>query len=107
MGWFRYCAVVGVVHALLLGGVGAGPLYAQSGATAAILGTVTDGRGVPVVGASVELSDPAMGLRAAARSDAAGRFHLAGLRPGGPYTFVVTRLGSARYGRRESQVRAR
>ncbi len=57
--------------------------------TSQIRGTVTNA-GTPVAGATVVATDVASGTRAETSTDAGGGYSLAGLRPGGPFTVVVT-----------------
>ena len=57
--------------------------------TATIRGTVTNA-GQPVAGASVVVTDVAQGTRREVTSGDDGSFNITGLRPGGPYTVVVT-----------------
>jgi hypothetical protein len=57
--------------------------------TSTIRGTVTNA-GTPVAGATVVATDVASGTRAETSTDAGGGYSLAGLRPGGPFTVVVT-----------------
>ena len=57
--------------------------------TSSIRGTVTSG-GQPVAGAEVVATDVASGTRSSTSTGTDGGFSLPGLRPGGPYTVVVT-----------------
>lgn len=78
---------------------------AQGGVSATIIGTVVDSAAAPISGASVLLEDSATGLRSATVTDSEGRFTLANLRPGGPYTLTVTQMGWAPLQRREIRLR--
>ena len=66
---------------------------AQGVTTAGVAGRVLDDGGRPIAGARVEFRHDDTGATHAAVSDEAGRFSLANLRPGGPYTLEVTRIG--------------
>ena len=57
--------------------------------TAAIRGTVTSA-GTPVAGATVLATETQSGTRSTATTNTDGSFSFNGLRPGGPYTVVVT-----------------
>ena len=66
---------------------------AQGITTAGVSGRVLDDAGRAVPGARVEFRHTDTGAMYATVSDGAGRFSLANLRPGGPYTLEVTRIG--------------
>ena len=89
-------------RARLLGGlallvVGWGPLAgsaaAQGVTTSGVAGRVTDEDGVPVPGARVEIGRDDTGETATTVTDPDGRFGFTNLRPGGPYSLEVSRIG--------------
>ncbi len=89
-----------VAVALVLAGAafglttGAHPLSATQGiTTAAASGRVADQDGQPVAGAQIDLRHANTGAAYATASDEEGRFNFANLRPGGPYTLTVARIG--------------
>ncbi|MCH9007251.1 TonB-dependent receptor [candidate division KSB1 bacterium] len=67
--------------------------FAQGITTAALNGTITDQSGEPLAGANVvAVHEPTGGISgAASRSD--GRFNIAGVRVGGPYTVTASFIG--------------
>ena len=65
----------------------------QGVTTAGVSGFVLDEAGRPVAGARVEFRHAETGATHTTASDEAGRFSLANLRPGGPWTLEVTRIG--------------
>lgn len=69
-----------------------GLLYAQTGGTGAISGTVTDPTGAVVVGAQVKVTDVATGETRTAQSNDHGLFVVSLLQPG-QYKVVVTKQG--------------
>ena len=76
-------------------------LSAQGVTTAGVAGRVVDAAGAPVAGARIEFLHTLTGASHAALSDADGRFSLANLRPGGPYTLEATRIGMQRVTRED------
>jgi hypothetical protein len=68
------------------------PAFAQN-TTSAITGRVVDGNGRPVSGATVAIRHVDSGSTTNATTDGEGRYAARGLRPGGPYTIVVTSGG--------------
>ena len=60
--------------------------FGQGNTTSAISGSVTDKQGQAVAGATVTVLHEPSGTKAVTTTRANGRFDLAGLRPGGPYT---------------------
>lgn len=72
-----------------------GPVGAQSQTTSAVRGTVvrTDSTGIPE--ALVRLRHEPTGTERTVLTDAGGRFLMALLQPGGPYTLTVSLLGYA------------
>lgn len=67
-------------------------LYAQGETTAGIVGTVLDQSGGAISGAAVTAVNKETGVTRIAKTDAAGRFNLAQLKPG-PYTVKVEAEG--------------
>ncbi len=86
---------VGVALICLFLGLAVHPpaVSAQGVTTAGVAGRVLDDAGRAIPGARVEFRHTATGATYATLSDGAGRFSLANLRPGGPYTLEVTRIG--------------
>ncbi len=58
------------------------PCLAQTAATGAILGAVTDPTGAAVVGAGVELVNSATGVKSAVATGAEGQYAFPGVNPG-------------------------
>ena len=71
------------------------PISAQGISTAGLRGRVLDKEGAPVEGAVVTLEHTETGATNTAITTADGRYTLRSLRPGGPYTMTVTRIGFA------------
>ena len=69
------------------------PLAAQGISTAGLRGRVVDQAGDPVEAALVTLEHTETGATNTAVTTPDGRYSLRGLRPGGPYTMTVTRIG--------------
>ena len=65
----------------------------QGVTTAGVAGFVLDPDGRPIAGARVEFRHLETGATHTTVSDEAGRFSLANLRPGGPWTLEVARIG--------------
>lgn len=68
--------------------------FAQGVTTASFSGVVTDDKGETVPGASIIATHVPTGTKYATSSRDDGRFNLAGLRVGGPYTVKVSFIGS-------------
>ena len=68
-------------------------LAGQGVTTAGVAGLVLDPDGRPIAGALVEFRHTETGATHTTVSDEAGRFSLANLRPGGPWTLEATRIG--------------
>lgn len=83
----RVCAVL-----LALAGAGGAPAAAQV-TTGGITGRVTDSAGAVVPEATVEVVDPATGLRRNVAVRSNGMFLVQGLEPGGPYRVTVRAIG--------------
>lgn len=66
---------------------------AQGITTASISGVVTDQQGTPLVGANIVAVHEPTGTTYGAASRSDGRFNIAGLRVGGPYTVTATYIG--------------
>ncbi|MYI05996.1 MAG: carboxypeptidase regulatory-like domain-containing protein, partial [Gemmatimonadetes bacterium] len=71
----------------------AAPLAAQGVSTAGLRGRVLDQDGAAVEAALVTLEHTETGATNTALTTADGRYTLRSLRPGGPYTMTVTRIG--------------
>src|ERR1039458_8146579 len=84
------CAFVAFVVCVLF--TACGRLYAQTGATGAITGTVADPTGPMVVGAQVKVTDVATGETRTLQSNDHGLYVASLLQPG-QYTVVVTKQG--------------
>jgi len=79
---------------LAVGGArSATPLTAQGVTTAAIRGRVLDDTGMPVVGATVVLSNTSTGQRFQGTSRAGGLYNLENVAVGGPYTIEARSIG--------------
>ncbi|MFN0139285.1 MAG: carboxypeptidase regulatory-like domain-containing protein, partial [Pyrinomonadaceae bacterium] len=61
--------------------------------TSEIVGSISDGQGKPVAGASVEATHVPSGTVYNTETNESGRYALPGLRVGGPYTIKVTAAG--------------
>ncbi|MGE5480448.1 MAG: TonB-dependent receptor [Chloroflexota bacterium] len=70
--------------------------FSQGVTTAAMNGLVADDVGKPLAGATVQATHIPTGTRSGAVTNSAGRYNIRGLRPGGPYSVVVTMVGFAR-----------
>ncbi|MBW3654855.1 MAG: carboxypeptidase-like regulatory domain-containing protein, partial [Gemmatimonadetes bacterium] len=81
-----------LLFAVLAGVFSPVALWAQV-TTGSLSGTVTTGAGEPVSGASVSAVHQPSGTRYTGTTRADGRFQIAGMRVGGPYTVTVARLG--------------
>ncbi|MYJ69297.1 MAG: carboxypeptidase regulatory-like domain-containing protein, partial [Gemmatimonadetes bacterium] len=82
----------------------AAPLTAQGVSTAGLRGRVLDQEGVAVEGALVSLEHTETGATNTAITTADGRYTLRSLRPGGPYTLTVTRIGFGEQTREELEL---
>ena len=71
----------------------AAPLTAQGISTAGLRGRVLDQDGTPVEAALITLVQTETGATRTAITSPDGRYTLRNLRPGGPYTMTVTRIG--------------
>src|SRR5438445_4054960 len=76
--------------------------WAQS-ATTLVRGTITDPKGAVVVGASVNLADPANGFSRSTKSDESGAYQFVQIPPG-TYNFTVAAPGFARVENRGVQL---
>jgi hypothetical protein len=72
--------------------VSAAPVFAQN-TTAGVSGRVTAADGKPVAGATVSITHVESGSTTTTTTDAEGRYTSRGLRPGGPYTIVISKGG--------------
>lgn len=82
-----------VLAVLLVSLASAAPIAAQGVTTAGIAGLITDASGLPVPDVAIEVRHEGTGAVSRAVSDASGRFRVANLRPGGPYTLTAARIG--------------
>ena len=89
----RHAASFALAGIALACASGAAPLSAQGVTTAGVAGRVVDADGAPVAGARIEFRHALTGATHATVSDAEGRFSLANLRPGGPWTLEAARIG--------------
>lgn len=78
---------------LLTGATLPAPLGAQAGGSSSLGGVTVDPSGTPLSGVEIRIRHVPTGTLAVAVSDSEGRFRLANLRPGGPYTVEARRLG--------------
>lgn len=94
-----------IIGALALVLAAAAPrLGAQGVTTSAVAGTVTDEAGRPIAGAQVIVRNEATGFARATVTNAAGRFFVGNLLPGGPYAVAVRAGGYAPQERRGLQL---
>jgi hypothetical protein len=77
--------------------VGGSALSAQGVTTSSIRGVIADEGGRPVVGARILAEHTPSGTRYQATSRNDGRFTMAGMRVGGPYTVTATAIGFERH----------
>ncbi len=80
------------------------PIAAQGVSTAGLRGRVLDREGAPVEGALVTLEHTETGATNTAITTADGRYTLRSLRPGGPYTLTITRIGFGEQTREELEL---
>ncbi len=73
--------------------ISAMPLDAQGVTTSAVTGMVTSDAGTPLAGARVSVTDSRTGVTRRVSTNDVGRFYVAHLQPGGPYTIQVRILG--------------
>lgn len=85
--------MLALVTALLLGG--ALPLGAQGITSGSIAGLVTDETGAPIENAQVSVTNRQTGVTLRGTTRDNGRYSIAGLEPGGPYTVTIRRIGFA------------
>lgn len=83
---------LGVAPLALGAAMFAAPVFAQE-TTAVIQGQVLTSAGTPAAGAAVEVLHVPTGTRSTTTTNAEGRFNIANLRPGGPYTVRATGTG--------------
>lgn len=72
--------------------------------TSEIVGTITDGQGKPVAGASVEATHVPSGTVYNTETNDSGRYALPGMRVGGPYTIKVMAAGFKEQSRENLQL---
>ncbi len=87
----RATCAAGAVAALAV--VSAMPLDAQGVTTSAVTGMVTSDAGTPLAGARVSVTDSRTGVTRRVSTNDVGRFYVAHLQPGGPYTIQARILG--------------
>jgi hypothetical protein len=87
----HYYPVVAMLLVLVCPSVAA----AQGAALSGIRGTVTDAAGAPVAQVRIEIRADATGRSAAGLTDAEGRYIVANVAAGGPYTITTSHLGYA------------
>ncbi len=63
--------------------------------TATLSGTVTDGKGAAIDGATIVLKFEPTGYTTTVQSSGKGSFYVSNLQPGGPYTITVSYVGRA------------
>ena len=85
-------------------GLAAAPLTAQGVSTAGLRGRILDQEGAGVEGALITLEHTETGATNTALTTAEGRYALRSLRPGGPYTMTVTRIGFGEHTREEIEL---
>jgi hypothetical protein len=78
---------------------------AQNPSNAVLRGRVTDAQGSPLASAQVTVVHGPTGAQVRALTDAGGLYQLTGMRPGGPYTVRVSRLGYASAARSDVELR--
>ncbi|HEX7781868.1 MAG TPA: carboxypeptidase regulatory-like domain-containing protein [Sphingobium sp.] len=88
---FRIALVASVASLTTVAAFVAPAAHAQE-TTSSIRGAVSSG-GAPIAGATVEITNVATGTKSTAVTGASGAFVANGLRPGGPYTVMVTAPG--------------
>ena len=73
--------------------------WAQGVTTAAMNGTITDGKGAPLPGATVVATHTPTGTTYGVGTNTDGRFNLQNMRVGGPYTVKVSFVGYSDFSR--------
>jgi hypothetical protein len=68
-------------------------LRAQGVTSASISGVVTDAKGEPIPGATIQVTHLPSGTKYGTSGQLDGRFYIRGLRVGGPYKIVVSEIG--------------
>jgi hypothetical protein len=81
----------------IIGAASTSNLFAQGVTTASIHGVVTDSKGATLPGATIIVTHLPTGTVYSAATRADGRFNLANLRVGGPYTFKISFIGFKDY----------
>lgn len=89
----RLLVALGLVGACLFGSTQS--LSAQGITSGSIAGVVTDESGAPIEAAQVTVTNVQTGVAQRGVTRDAGRYSIAGLEPGGPYTVTVRRIGFA------------
>lgn len=89
----RLFMALGLVGACFLGNTQSAS--AQGVTSGAIAGTVTDSSGAPIESAQIQITNSQTGVTQRGQTREGGRYNIAGLEPGGPYTVTVRRIGFA------------
>ena len=93
----RWSLTLAALAALVMGGivVPSSIASAQGVTSGAITGVVTDETGAPIESVQIQVTNTATGTQQGAVTREGGRYSIAGLEPGGPYTVVIRRIGFA------------
>lgn len=93
----RWSLTLAALAALVMGGivVPSSIASAQGVTSGAITGVVTDETGAPIESVQIQVTNTATGTQQGALTREGGRYSIAGLEPGGPYTVVIRRIGYA------------
>lgn len=82
---------------IIIGAASTSNLFAQGVTTASIHGVVTDNKGATLPGATIMVTHVPTGTVYSAATRADGRYNLANLRVGGPYTVKISFIGFKDY----------
>ena len=93
----RWSLTLAALTALVMGGIviPSSAASAQGVTSGAITGVVTDEAGAPIESAQIQVTNTSTGTQQGALTREGGRYSIAGLEPGGPYTVVIRRIGYA------------
>lgn len=89
----RLFMALGLVSACLFGSTHSAS--AQGITSGSVAGVVTDSSGAPIEAAQVQVTNRQTGVTQRGQTREGGRYSIAGLEPGGPYTVVARRIGFA------------